>query len=434
MNADRSPRVLLLAETLNPEMTSVPLVAWFTYRALAATTDVHLVTQVRNRDALLRQGLVEGRDFTTIDTERIARPLSRAVVRFRRGTGVTMRMALEALPYYYFERLVWRRFGTDVEAGEWDVVHRLTPIAPTQPSTIATRCARAGVPFVWGPLNGHLPWPNEHREVQRSEGEFLHPLRDLYRFMPGYRGTLRACSAILAATDATERGLPDEVRSKTVRMPANGVDPDQFAMAARATVALPLRGAFAGRLVPFKCADVVIEAAQALLRDGTLVLDVIGDGPQRPELERLADDLGCGDAVTFHGRIPHAELSERLGSADIFVFPSIHESGGAVVLEAMAMGLVPIVAGYGGPPELVGGDAGYSVPIGPKPVLVEEVRHVLEALAADPSVVADKAVVARARAVESFSWDAKAARLRAVYRWVTGGGGKPDFGADGSGR
>ena len=68
-----SIRPLLIAEACNPQWVSIPLEGWSHSRAIMELTGGHLVTQIRNRDAILAAGLVEGRDFTAIDSERVAK-------------------------------------------------------------------------------------------------------------------------------------------------------------------------------------------------------------------------------------------------------------------------------------------------------------------------------------------------------------------------
>lgn len=444
-------RVLLIAEAANPEWTSVPLVGWSHSQALAELTDAHLVTQVRNVEAIERAGLRQGHEFTALDSERVARPLWRFtdIVRKATGLGWTFETAVQALSYYYFEHAFWQRFGAEIEARRWDLVHRITPLSPTTPSIVATRCKAAGVPFVLGPLNGGVPWPPGFSEAQHKEGEWLHYVRDAYRLMPGYRGTLESASAIIAGSIATRSQLPESALPRTVYIPENAIDERRFDAslahlkapisslarpmagfdhAAQGPVREPLRVAFVGRLVPYKGADMLIEASAELIRTGKLVIDIIGDGPERKSLTELAARLGVSKGVRIEGWVEHRQLAPRLLESDVFGFPSVREFGGAVVLEAMALGLVPVVADYAGPAELVTESTGYRVPMGSRTALIEGTRKVLAQLANDPSGLPAMGARGRQRALDHYTWKAKAEQVLEVYRWVRGERDKPDFG------
>ncbi len=409
----------MLAEAANPDWVSVPLVGWSLARALDEVADVHLVTQVRNRAAILNAGLVEGVDFTVIDSERLAKPmwaLGRAL-RMGEGKGWTALQAVGAVSYPYFERLVWQRFGQDLAHGMYDVVHRVTPLSPTQNSPLAARCAALGIPFVLGPLNGGVPWPRAFDAARRAEREWLSYARGAYRMLPGRARMLAAAGAILAGSRHTASEIPDRHRDKVIWLPENAVDPARFSrVAARADG--PLRACFIGRMVPYKGPDMLLQAAAPLLRDGRLVLDMIGDGPMMGALRAQAASLGAG--VTFHGWLAHAQVQDVASRSQVFAFPSVREFGGGVVLEAMALGLAPLVVDYAGPGELVRTGTGYTVPLGDRAAIVDGFTAALARLADRPDEVAATGAAARAEVLAHFTWSAKAAQVAQVYDWVLG--------------
>jgi glycosyltransferase involved in cell wall biosynthesis len=424
------PRVLIIAEAANPDWASVPLVGWSHARALCDVVDAHVVTQVRNVEAIEKAGFRLNREFTALDSEPVARPLWLTTEAIRKATGLgwTFETAMGALPYYYFEHLFWQRFGEEIRAGKWDIVHRLTPLSPTIPSIIAGRVTGARVPFVWGPINGGVPWPPGFSHVQKREGEWLHYVRDAYRLMPGYRSTRTDATAIIAGSRATFEQLTPEAQHKAVYMPENAIDEARFTRVKSGPVTLPLKVAFVGRLVPYKGCDMLIEAAAELMGAGKLVLDIIGDGPEREALGKVCERLGVKAQVRLEGWVPHRELEARLCQSDVFGFPSVREFGGGVVLEAMALGLVPVVADYAGPSELVTDATGFRVPMGPREQVVSGMRKVLENLVRDASVIRPMGERARARVLGKFTWPQKARQTREVYAWVLGQRDKPDFG------
>ena len=247
-------RVLIIAEAANPDRASVPLVGWSLANALRAEADVHIVTQVRNRAGIAGAGLIEGRDFDVIDTEWVEVPLRKAIVFLTGGSGRggwTTAMAMKRLPYYFFERAVWRRFGPDIRAGRYDIVHRVTPLSPTIASPIARKCRAADVPFMVGPINGGVPWPAGFDRERRREREWLSYLRGAYRLFPGFGSTLRNCSAIIVGSKHTAGEIPGKWAGKVFYIPENAVDLSKFGPVVAKNPAGPLRACFIGRLVPY---------------------------------------------------------------------------------------------------------------------------------------------------------------------------------------
>lgn len=410
-------RVLLLAELCNPEMPSLPSVGYSLACSISRLVDTVVVTHARNRKAILERGLGDA-EVVFVDNEYLARPLTRVAKAIRRGNDAawTVGTAMRWPSYVAFEWEVWKRFRRDVRAGSFSLIHRLTPMSPTTPSPIGKW---SPIPFVIGPLNGGLRWPDELEAERVREREFLSRIRPAHRLLPYYRTTYASASAILAAFKHTADDLPKSAWSRVIDFPEVGIDPASFNMRPRRG-RTRLTFLYAGRLAPLKCVDVAIAAfaGSELLRRHRLC--IVGDGPELPRLREQVRAAGLEDVVTFAGRKRHSEVGAVMQEADVFVFPSIKDLGAGVVVEAMACGLACVVVDYGGPGGLIDERIGVKVALGPKPALVAGFKAAMEGLAADPERLERLGEAAHERAIAEFTWDSKARRIVDVYREVLG--------------
>jgi glycosyltransferase involved in cell wall biosynthesis len=98
-----------------------------------------------------------------------------------------------------------------------------------------------------------------------------------------------------------------------------------------------------GQLIPRKGLDLLVTAlAGYSRRHGPCRLVIAGDGPERPALIALAQELGVADRVTFAGALSHAEVKGLLQSCDALVFPTQKDLVGRIAVEALSLG-VPVV-------------------------------------------------------------------------------------------
>jgi len=406
-------RVLILADSCNPDWVSLPAVAYKACRAIAELADVTLVTHVRNEPAIARAGCGRAQ-VVYIDTEFIAGPLFRLGQWLRGGDAVawTTNVALLYPAYLAFEWRVWRRFRSALTQGAFDLVHRLTPMSPTIPSPMAKW---SPVPFVLGPLNGGLPWPDAYRSELHREREHLSLLRSAFRLLPYHRSTYARAGVILGAFRHTLDDLPPTARGAALDYPEVGIDPTLFHPPEHARPAGLLTFLFAGRLVPYKCCDVLIAAfaRSHVLRRHRLL--IVGEGPEQPMLVAMVAEHGLTHCVEFAGWKSQAEVAELMRTANVFAFPSIRELGAGVVVEAMASGCVPVVVDYGGPGGLVDDSNGIRLPLGPKAELVAGFSAALEALAMDRERMERLGRAAAEHALAAYSWEAKARTMVEVY-------------------
>jgi glycosyltransferase involved in cell wall biosynthesis len=291
-----------------------------------------------------------------------------------------------------------------------DVIHQPIPVGPRFPSMLFG----FGVPCVVGPLNGGMEYPPFFRN---SESGLSRAVLAFTRLFSDFANTLlpgkKHADVVLVANERTRRALPSGTRGRVIELVENGIDLDVWRGSSGATAILVPRFVFIGRLVDWKAVDILI---RSLERVPTAELEVIGDGPMLEIWKSLARDLGVNDRIHFSGWLPQQECAARLRAATALVLPSLYECGGAVVLEAMAVGKPVIAARWGGPADYLDASCGILVEPTSYSELVNGFAEAMRRLIHSPGLAKSMGDAGFARAVRDFDWQRKIDQIITIYR------------------
>jgi len=179
---------------------------------------------------------------------------------------------------------------------------------------------------------------------------------------------------------------------------------------------LPFRIASIGRLVATKGTALALEAfAQLVHRISDSEYWIIGDGPERGRLEKLAVHFGCADRVRFMGWRSRPQVFAMLEDIDVVVQPSLRESFGYAVLEAMAAARPVICLNTRGPATLVERGGGCVIPLTDKARICHDIATRLELWAKDAELREYLGQQGRALARSEYSWTRQQVSLQQTY-------------------
>lgn len=419
-------RILLLGPTCNPEEVCIPFVTFSHAAALAQLHDVTLVAR-ESVEAPIRRANAPFRDIEIVRTPQLDRMVDwcfRTICRSNYDSQ--LRTALGYPFSIAFEWFAWRQLRKRILAGEFDVALRLVPMTPVLPSPFAFFLRKGPISFVIGPLNGGLPWPPGFTQLEKQR-EWIAGFRTAYRYLPFARSTYRYATAIIGASSQTCSEFA-AYHDKLFFVPEPGIDTSVCSPNTRTAVpGSKLELIFVGGLVPRKACDMALRAAAPLLLGDRARFTIVGEGPERSQLEQLVRSLGIEKAVSFCGWISHDEVLSRMRSADVFVFPSLRDNGAGVVFEALATGAVPVVVDFGGPGDIVNAEVGCKVPLTNQDEMIAQMQKILAGLEQDRDLLMRLRRNGMAYARERLTWDAKAQSTTQVLNWAVQRGPKPSL-------
>ncbi len=399
-------RIVLSAFACSPLWGSEPGVGWQWLLEISRHHEVELITHTYFRSHL-EPALVESGD----------RPIT---VHYLEVPGDSTHPHVQLNSWQYYVRWQWharRTVRQIVRSRRVDLIHHLTWGTLRFPSFLGG----LGVPFVMGPLGGGevaplrlfrgLPWKLQLFDALRSLSLAA------VRWDPLATWATRRAQVVLCKSPESRAALPYRVQDKAVVSGEIGSPPVREDARLPPAPGARRRLLFAGRLLGWKGVMLAWGAARQLMRDGADVeLVVAGDGPLRETLIAQVREAGLQDRVQVLGGIPREQLMAEYDRADLFVFPSLHDSSGNVVLEALSRGLPVVCLDLGGPQLYVDTSCGLVVSTrqrdrrGVEAALAEGIGQLL----ADPERLSRMQAGALAHARDQ-SWTAAVERAYRVF-------------------
>jgi glycosyltransferase involved in cell wall biosynthesis len=401
-------RVLISACACEPAAGSESAVGWHWVRQLSRFHEVWAITWAGNRGVIeksLATKPLPNVHWVYFDLPRWARL-------YREGRG-------NLHVYYYLWQLgayfVGRRLHRNIN---FDLVHHLTLGSFWFPSFLAL----LPVPFVWGPVGAGLAAPRifwKEFSLRGKVNEWMRAVAlSLVRLDPVRALTEDRACAILAVSPVTAREVRFRNQHKVSLFTQVGLDASEFDRLDASK--LNGSGSFtllsAGRLLHWKGFALAIKAFAILHQvfpDSQYW--IVGDGPEKRKLSDLSISLGLAECVHFVSSLSRRDYLARLRSCDAMVYPSLHEPGAFVIVEAMAAGKPVVCLDLGEPALQVTDGTGIKVPITSPEQVVSDLAAAMARLARDPDLRIPLGTAARRRVREQFDWDKKGIFMTKLY-------------------
>ncbi|MGO8676601.1 MAG: glycosyltransferase family 4 protein [Limisphaerales bacterium] len=398
--------VLISAYACEPDRGSEPEVGWQWALQMARFHDVTVLTRANNR-AAIEAGLAALRG---------GRPLPVFVYHDRHAFLTGMKRWFGTIQLYY---LLWQKSAREVIARlhavhPYDLMHHVTFAGFRYPAAVWGHRA----PCIWGPVGGIesipaglLPWRHPGpliRETLRNGSNLLHAAAT-----SSLPRRARATTLVLASTPEMQRTFA-RLGVESRLMPTIGLNPAELPYREHVPDGGPLKMVFVGNMIALKGLDLALDALKAAGGDATLTL--IGDGSYLPAAKGKTEALGLAARVIFKGRLPREQVLRLYAEYDLFFFPSLHDTGGCALIEAMCSELAVLCLDCGGPAVAVRQGCGIKVPLGPRARVVAGLTEGIRFYALNRSILAEHGKAARQAILRDYDWDMKGEQMNQCYQ------------------
>lgn len=402
-------KLLLSLYACRPGEGSEPGVGWAWALGMARRHETVVVTRLASKERIERElallNLPAGETPTFLFVEGPA--WARRLVAKRRFP----------LQLYYLLWLFSARRAYDAQPWRADVIHHITFCSFLAPGVWWRRKEKV----VLGPMGGMASCPWSLLRLFPPVGRLKEVLRRLIRacwWADPFFLLSRASADALFFTEAANSRRVGGVRAEREALMDVAVPPELEKIAPDSDRPRRREFVWAGRLEPRKGCEIALRAWSRAFGGNAdaPVLKVVGTGPDREKLERLASSLGVAGSVLFLGGVPQATLWNELRRAMALVFTSVRDTCGTVNVEAMACGTPIVCFAHQGVGELTDETCAIRIEPGSWEDSINGFAVAMRRLDRDPGLVERMGSAGRTRALGRFTWNGKFDVADGIYR------------------
>ena len=402
--------ILYIAYSCAPDHGSEDKIGWNIPLASAVHNRVFVITKEEHRqsiEAYCAENGIENISFYYVDIPQVYKKI------LKKGATYSARLN------------IWHRRALSIatqicKEAQIDIIHQITPI---EFRSIGDYWKIPDVKFICGPLGGgeYIPtglqgYATKHIFVETVRAIWNRSARLKYR----WTGTLRKCDYVLFANRETKGYIKDLLDKVPCELYFdNGIgEQDLSAKADRNMSHTDVRSFLvAGRIAYRKGHDLLVDALKRIPSDLSYRCHIVGGGPELERLQERCTKEGLSERVTFTGRIPFSQMNEEYRNTDVFVMPSIRETSGAVLLEAMSKAMPVITSNHFGGAVILDESSGWLFHGIDRESYIESLKNAMVDCITNPEAVAARGAAAWDAAAE-HTWEKKAAHYNDIYRRV----------------
>ncbi|MGW8256397.1 MAG: glycosyltransferase family 4 protein [Thermoguttaceae bacterium] len=405
----RRPRLLILAYACSPLRGSESAVGWNRAIQAAKNFDTWVICEEHEFAPDVRSYFETRQNIPGLQFEFV--PMPRWQWSLGQVSNITWYMMLKQ----------WHRRAYKValrlhEKIGFDLIHQLTFCGYREPGFLW----KLNAPFVWGPVGGtqNYPWRFLlHAGAIGGARELARNMLNRWQMRYGRRihQAGRKAVAVVAATSTVRDDLQHFLGVQSKVISDVGVPHVAEIDRPQRSIGQPLRILWSGVMQLRKALPLLIEAVALLPVDIPVEIRVLGQGRYFNAWRRLARRRGVDQHFEWLGWLPYEECQRQYTWADIFVFTSLRDTTGAVMLEALGAGLPVLCLDHQGARDLVNQDCGIKIRVSTPRQVVFDLRDAIARLARDPNELRRLSSGATDRAGE-YIWSRQGEMLTEVYR------------------